>query len=89
VVQAFEWTLLTIAYILVAARVYVRLWLRNARLYSADYWLFAGLAACQGLLICDTLTYEMNAMENFMMSSVALKKVHSSFNFSDHILIDS
>lgn len=64
-----------IAYFLVAARVYVRVWLRNAKIYSADYLLFAGLAACQGLLICDTMTYRMNAMDDFTISNVALKKV--------------
>jgi hypothetical protein len=66
---------MVIAYVLVAARVYVRVWLRNARLYSADYLLFAGLAACQGLLICDTLTFRMHAMDDFTINSVALKKV--------------
>ncbi|CAF3577933.1 unnamed protein product [Fusarium graminearum] len=74
-VMSFEWSLMIIAYFLVAARVYVRVWLRNAKIYSADYLLFAGLAACQGLLICDTMTYRMNAMDDFTISNVALKKV--------------
>ncbi|OBS28458.1 hypothetical protein FPOA_02396 [Fusarium poae] len=80
-VMSFEWSLMVIAYVLVAARVYVRLWLRNARLYSADYLLFAGLAACQGLLICDTLTFRMNAMDDFTINSVALKKIRFATNY--------
>jgi hypothetical protein len=72
---------MVIAYVLVAARVYVRVWLRNARLYSADYLLFAGLAACQGLLICDTLTFRMHAMDDFTINSVALKKIRFATNY--------
>ncbi|QPC68006.1 hypothetical protein HYE67_010237 [Fusarium culmorum] len=80
-VMSFEWSLMTIAYVLVAARVYVRVWLRNAKIYSADYLLFAGLAACQGLLICDTMTYRMNAMDDFTISNVALKKIRFATNY--------
>ncbi|KAG8676512.1 hypothetical protein FPOAC2_02613 [Fusarium poae] len=80
-VMSFEWSLMVIAYVLVAARVYVRVWLRNARLYSADYLLFAGLAACQGLLICDTLTFRMHAMDDFTINSVALKKIRFATNY--------
>jgi hypothetical protein len=79
--MSFEWSLMVIAYILVAARVYVRVWLRNARIYSADYLLFAGLAACQGLLICDTLTFRMHAMDDFTINSVALKKIRFATNY--------
>ncbi|KAL6921248.1 hypothetical protein FSST1_005274 [Fusarium sambucinum] len=80
-VMSFEWSLMSIAYILVAARVYVRVWLRNSRLYSADYLLFAGLAACQGLLICDILTYRMHAMDDFTITSVELKKIRFATNY--------
>ncbi|KAG8357825.1 hypothetical protein FVEN_g4316 [Fusarium venenatum] len=80
-VMSFEWSLMVIAYILVAARVYVRVWLRNARLYSADYLLFVGLTACQGLLICDTLTYRMHAMDDFTITSVELKKIRFATNY--------
>ncbi|RGP77938.1 hypothetical protein FLONG3_3895 [Fusarium longipes] len=80
-VMTFEWSLMVIAYVLVAARFYVRVWLRNARLYSADYLLLVGLACCQGLLICDTLTYRMHAMDDFTMNSVALKKIRFATNY--------
>ncbi|KAH7174071.1 uncharacterized protein B0J16DRAFT_325548 [Fusarium flagelliforme] len=65
-VMAFEWTILVLAYALVACRIYVRLNLTGSGLHSTDYWLILGLASCQGLLICDTLTYSMHAMDNFV-----------------------
>ena len=45
----------------------------------ADYLLIAGLVACQGLLICDTLTYQMNAMDDFALASTSIpvKKVRA------------
>ena len=53
------------------------MFLRGFGLFTADYLLIAGLVACQGLLICDTLTYRMNAMDDFALAStsVPVKKV--------------
>ncbi|KAL3607523.1 hypothetical protein FPOAC2_02508 [Fusarium poae] len=75
-VMAFEWTILVLAYVLVACRVYVRMFLRGVGLHAADYWLIVGLVSCQGLLICDTLTFRMHAMDDFVLASnsIPIKK---------------
>lgn len=75
VLQGLEWTFIFLSYVLVSARVYVRVWMRRDRLYWSDYWLMAALASAQGLVICDTLTYQMNAMDDFTITSVSLDKV--------------
>ncbi|KAG5656976.1 hypothetical protein KAF25_011145 [Fusarium avenaceum] len=80
-VMGFEWTLMTLAYVMVACRIYVRVVIKRAKLYSADYWLLVGLASCQGLLICDTLTFRMNAMDEFTMNNVSLKKIRFATNY--------
>ncbi|KAF4976608.1 hypothetical protein FDECE_18456 [Fusarium decemcellulare] len=80
-VMGFEWTFLALAYVFVAGRIYVRLAMRNLKLYSADYWLIVGLISCQGLLICDTLTYKMNAMDDFTVSNTPLKKIRFATNY--------
>ncbi|KAL6402030.1 hypothetical protein AUP68_14494 [Ilyonectria robusta] len=74
-VMGLEWTFIFLSYVLVSARVYVRVWMRRDRLYWSDCWLMAALASAQGLVICDTLTYQMNAMDNFAITSVSLDKV--------------
>ncbi|KAH7008613.1 hypothetical protein EDB80DRAFT_840983 [Ilyonectria destructans] len=74
-VMGLEWTFIFLSYVLVSARVYVRVWMRRDRLYWSDYWLMAALASAQGLVICDTLTYQMNAMDDFTITSVSLEKI--------------
>ncbi|KAH8733912.1 hypothetical protein BGZ61DRAFT_491420 [Ilyonectria robusta] len=74
-VMGLEWTFIFLSYVLVSARVYVRVWMRRDRLYWSDCWMMAALASAQGLVICDTLTYQMNAMDNFAITSVSLDKI--------------
>ncbi|ENH62183.1 hypothetical protein FOC1_g10015146 [Fusarium oxysporum f. sp. cubense race 1] len=71
---------MTLAYITVACRIYVRLVMRKARLFSADYWLILGLLSCQVLLICDTITYSMDAMDDFTIDNVAIRKIRFATN---------
>ncbi|CEI66174.1 unnamed protein product [Fusarium venenatum] len=82
-VMAFEWTILVLAYVLVACRVYVRIFLRGVGLHAADYWLIVGLISCQGLLICDTLTFRMHAMDDFVLASnsIPIKKIRFATNY--------
>ncbi|KAG8676410.1 hypothetical protein FPOAC1_002413 [Fusarium poae] len=82
-VMAFEWTILVLAYVLVACRVYVRMFLRGVGLHAADYWLIVGLVSCQGLLICDTLTFRMHAMDDFVLASnsIPIKKIRFATNY--------
>ncbi|KAM0302281.1 hypothetical protein ACHAPM_004272 [Fusarium culmorum] len=81
--MAFEWTILIFAYFLVACRVYVRMFLRGVGLHAADYWLIVGLVSCQGLLICDTLTFRMHAMDDFVLAnnSIPIKKIRFATNY--------
>ncbi|KAG8357681.1 hypothetical protein FVEN_g4427 [Fusarium venenatum] len=81
--MAFEWTILVLAYVLVACRVYVRIFLRGVGLHAADYWLIVGLISCQGLLICDTLTFRMHAMDDFVLASnsIPIKKIRFATNY--------
>ncbi|CVK91302.1 uncharacterized protein FMAN_09445 [Fusarium mangiferae] len=79
-VMGFEWSFMTLAYIAVACRIYVRVVMRKARLFSADYWLIVGLLSCQGLLICDTITYSMDAMNNFTIDNVTIRKIRFATN---------
>ncbi|KAK6723816.1 hypothetical protein SNK03_002620 [Fusarium graminearum] len=82
-VMAFEWTILVLAYFLVACRVYVRMFIRGVGLHAADYWLIVGLVSCQGLLICDTLTFRMHAMDDFVLAnnSIPIKKIRFATNY--------
>ncbi|KAI6749785.1 hypothetical protein HG531_007050 [Fusarium graminearum] len=81
--MAFEWTILVLAYFLVACRVYVRMFIRGVGLHAADYWLIVGLVSCQGLLICDTLTFRMHAMDDFVLAnnSIPIKKIRFATNY--------
>lgn len=80
--QGLEWTLLFLAYVLVGARIFVRLGMRRDSLYWSDYWLVVALASAQALLICDTLTYRDHAMDDFDVKSVSLDKVCQDLGFS-------
>lgn len=80
---------MTLAYAFVFARIYVRLRMRRERLKWADCWLLIALLSAQGLVICDTITYSMNAMDNFTVTSVSLDKVcNADFQHSALFLLD-
>ncbi|CAG9947422.1 unnamed protein product [Clonostachys rosea f. rosea IK726] len=64
-VIAGEWTLLSLALMLVCARFYVRLILLNDTPHWADFWVLVAAACGTGLTICDTLIYKAGTMENF------------------------
>lgn len=66
---------MTLAYIVVGARLWVRLYLKRTRLILADVFLLIALISAQGLLVCDTLTYQMGQMNNFTDPDERLMKV--------------
>ncbi|KAH7165703.1 hypothetical protein EDB81DRAFT_878070 [Dactylonectria macrodidyma] len=74
-VMGFEWSFFFLAFASVSARLYVRLCMRHDRLYWSDFWLIAALASALGLVICDTLTYQMSAMDDFTVTSASLDKI--------------
>ncbi|KAH8168450.1 archaeal flagellin N-terminal-like domain-containing protein [Sarocladium implicatum] len=72
---------MSLAYVAVGARLWVRLFLKRTRLQLSDVLLLIGLLCAQGLLICDTLTYEMGQMHNFTDPSVRLSKIRFATNY--------
>ncbi|KAH7313878.1 hypothetical protein B0I35DRAFT_480524 [Stachybotrys elegans] len=80
-VIACEWVFMVLSYILVGARVYVRLFLKQNKLLASDYFLLVGLVAAQGLLICDSLTYRRGQMENFIDPGIDVLKIRFATNY--------
>ena len=72
--QISEWILLAAAYVFVALRVYTRLFRLREKLDWSDWLLIASALDALGLIICDTLTYEMGVLDAWA-PSVKLSKV--------------
>jgi hypothetical protein len=75
-----EWILLVLSYVFVAARVYTRLFRLREKLRWSDWLLIVSAIDALGLIICDTLTYDMGVMDNWA-PSVALSKISFSSNY--------
>ncbi|KAH8683567.1 hypothetical protein BGZ61DRAFT_456079 [Ilyonectria robusta] len=78
---AVEWALVILAYVFVAARIYVRLRLRRHALNVSDYWLLLGMAAAQAVVICETLIYTHHALGNLRDSATPVEKLRFASNF--------
>lgn len=72
--QISEWILLAAAYVFVALRVYTRLFRLREKLDWSDWLLIVSALDALGLIICDTLTYQMGVLDAWE-PSVALSKV--------------
>jgi hypothetical protein len=66
------------AYLFVGLRIYTRLFRLRAKLDWSDYLLLASALVALGLIICDTLTYQMGVMDDYETSE-KLSKVRISF----------
>ncbi|KAF2855374.1 hypothetical protein T440DRAFT_415705 [Plenodomus tracheiphilus IPT5] len=75
-----EWTLLVIAYIFVAARIYTRLFRLRQKLDWSDYLLIASALDALALIICDTRTYQMGVLDEWE-PSVKLSKISFASNY--------
>ncbi|CAG5178867.1 uncharacterized protein ALTATR162_LOCUS8915 [Alternaria atra] len=75
-----EWILLIFAYLFVAARMYTRLFRLRAKLDASDYLLIASALIALGLIICDTLTYQMGVLDNYETSE-RLSKISFASNY--------
>uniref|UniRef100_A0A8H7KEK0 Rhodopsin domain-containing protein n=1 Tax=Bionectria ochroleuca TaxID=29856 RepID=A0A8H7KEK0_BIOOC len=64
-VIAGEWTLLSLALVLVAARVFARIHLNKDKLHLADIFLLVASACALALVVCDTLVYNVGTMHNY------------------------
>lgn len=74
-IQASEWFLLILAFILTTARILLHIRMRQKVLFLSDCMLVVAFLAALGLVICDTLTYQSGAMDSFTQNSVAIIKV--------------
>lgn len=83
--QISEWILLIAAYVFVAARIYTRLFRMRERLNWADWLLIASAFDALGLIICDTLTYQMGVLDEYE-TSVKLSKVSNIFSYCEDAL---
>ncbi|PVI07948.1 hypothetical protein DM02DRAFT_237013 [Periconia macrospinosa] len=80
-VIAIEWSLFTLAMILVCARVSVHIRMRNTTMHLSDTFLMMAVVSALGLLICDTLTYKAGAMTTFQEPTVDIWKVRFATNY--------
>ncbi|KAK8078760.1 hypothetical protein PG994_002567 [Apiospora phragmitis] len=67
-VMISEWILLIVALVFVALRVYTRLLRLRQRPDWSDYLLLASAGIALGLIICDTLTYQMGVLDEYETS---------------------
>ncbi|KAI4607315.1 hypothetical protein J4E80_009710 [Alternaria sp. BMP 0032] len=75
-----EWILLIFAYCFVAARMYTRLFRLRSKLDASDYLLLASALVALGLIICDTLTYQMGVLDEYETSE-KLSKISFASNY--------
>lgn len=73
--QATEWTLFSLAMILVGARIAVHIRMRIKTLHLSDTFLVLATVSALGLLTCDTYTYKVGAMTTFFEPTVDVWKV--------------
>ncbi|KAH7141791.1 archaeal flagellin N-terminal-like domain-containing protein [Dactylonectria macrodidyma] len=75
-----EWILLAVAYVFVALRVYTRLFRLRQKLDWSDWLLVISAVDALGLIICDTLTYQMGVLDEWA-PSVKLSKISFASNY--------
>jgi hypothetical protein len=79
-VMISEWILLIVALFFVALRVYTRLLRLRQRLDWSDWLLLASAGIALGLIICDTLTYQMGVLDEYETSE-KLSKISFASNY--------
>ncbi|KAF4975676.1 hypothetical protein FZEAL_7566 [Fusarium zealandicum] len=75
-----EWILLAVSYVFVGLRVYARLVPAREKLAWSDILLIISALDALGLIICDTLTYQMGVLDSWE-PSVALSKISFASNY--------
>ncbi|KAH7018781.1 hypothetical protein EDB80DRAFT_869471 [Ilyonectria destructans] len=80
-VIAGEWVLLCLAIILVAARLFVRLFMIKDRIHWSDVWLLISACSALGLIICDTLAYQANVMDTHTSLGAPILKVRFAVDY--------
>ncbi|KAK7964473.1 hypothetical protein PG988_011447 [Apiospora saccharicola] len=79
-VMISEWILLIVALFFVALRVYTRLLRLRQRLDWSDWLLLVSAGIALGLIICDTLTYQMGVLDEYETSE-RLSKISFASNY--------
>lgn len=74
-IQASEWFLFVLSFLLVIARIGLHLHMGQKSHLVSDSMLIVASLAALGLVICDTLTYRLGAMDTFTGTTVAIMKV--------------
>jgi len=64
--------MLTIAYVLVVMRLVVRVALKQRHLVLSDVFLVVGALCALGIVICDTISYRMGAMDDYNMTGTSV-----------------
>ena len=75
-----EWIFLIGAYAFVALRIYTHTFHLRTRLSWPEWLLIAAALDALGLIICDTMTFQMGVLDDYS-TSMKLSKVHGSFQF--------
>ncbi|KAL7755394.1 hypothetical protein ACKLNR_014492 [Fusarium oxysporum f. sp. zingiberi] len=75
-----EWILLAVAYVFIGLRIYARLFRAREKFNCSDYLMILSALSALGLIICDTLTYQMGVLDNFERS-VKLSKISFASNY--------
>ncbi|KAG9694349.1 hypothetical protein KCU95_g5452, partial [Aureobasidium melanogenum] len=75
-----EWILLIAAWALVGLRMYTRLIVQKQKLRLSEYILLFSALIGLGLIICDTLTFELGVMDDWE-PSVKLSKISFASNY--------
>ena len=67
--------MLVIAYILVFIRLGVRIAMKQKHLALSDALLVGGALCALGIIICDTISYRVGAMDGYNMAGVSMAMV--------------
>ncbi|KAJ4258996.1 hypothetical protein NW762_008084 [Fusarium torreyae] len=79
-VMISEWILLAASYVFVGLRVYARLFRAREKLAWSDILLIVSAIDALGLIICDTLTYQIGVLDAWE-PSVKLSKISFASNY--------
>ncbi|USP79205.1 hypothetical protein yc1106_06479 [Curvularia clavata] len=80
-VIASEWFLLALSFLLVNARIFLHFHMGQKTHIVSDSMLILAILAALGLVICDTLTYRLGAMDSFTGNTATIMKIRFASNY--------
>ncbi|KAJ4317224.1 hypothetical protein N0V84_007443 [Fusarium piperis] len=75
-----EWILLAVSYVFVGLRIYARLFRQREKLSWSEILLIISAINALGLIICDTLTFQIGVMDSWE-PSIKLSKISFASNY--------